>query len=125
MGIQGPSPTATHRGARVHGVSGARAHGVSRDLTHEPVRTGSVRPVDTGVPWARYTPVRTRCSSANFLGSPWARGFGGPCARGHLGLPVLLLLCSVLVRVALGWSSFSLVMLLSFMVVFLFVPNEK
>ena len=78
----------------------------------------------TGVPWARYRPVRTGCSSANFLDSPWARGLGGPCARGHLGLPVLLLLHSVLVRVALGWFLFSLGVLLSLLVVFLFVPNE-
>ena len=69
-----------------------------------------------GVPWARYTPVRMGCSSINFLGSPWARG--------HLGLPVLLLLHSVLVRVALGWFLFSLGVLLSLLVVFLFVPNE-
>ena len=75
-------------------------------------------------PWTRYDPMRTGCSSANFLCSPWARGFGGPCARGRLGLLVLLLLHSVLVHKALGWSSLSLVMLLSFLVVFLFIPKE-
>ena len=80
--------------------------------------------MSTGVPWARYRLVSTGCSSANYLDSPWARGLGGPCARGHLGLPVLLVLHSVLVRVALGWFLFSLGVLLSLLVVFLFVPNE-
>ena len=47
-----------------------------------------------------------------------------PWARGHLGLPVLLLLHYVLVRVALGWFLFFVEVLLSLLVVFLFIPNE-
>ena len=64
----------------MHGVSGARAHGVPRDLTHEPVRTGSAGPVDTGVPWARYTPVRMGASG---LPAWEARGHGVGGARAH------------------------------------------
>ena len=77
-----------------------------------------------GVPWARYTPVRMGCYSANSLCSPWERGLGGPCARGRLGLAVLLRLHSVLICMALGWFSFSLGMLLSFLVMFHFIPKE-
>ena len=59
------------------------------------MRTGQVGPVCTGVPWARYKPVRTGCSSAGFLCRPWAWGLWGPCARG-LG------------SVGTGWAEISL-----------------
>ena len=109
MGIQGPSPTATHRGAPcARGKWSPCARGIQGP---------DARARAHGVPWAQYKPVRTGCSSINSLGSPWARGLGGPCARGHLGLPVLLVLHSVLVRVALGWLLFSLGVLLSLLVV--------
>ena len=83
-----------------------------------------VVPVRTEVPCAWYMPVRTGCYSRSSLCSPWARGLGGPCARGRLEPPVELLFSLFLVHMALGWFSFSLVMLLSFLVMFLFIPKE-
>ena len=83
-----------------------------------------VVPVCMGVPCAQYTPVLTGCYIHSSLCSPWARGLGGPCARGRLGLAVLLLLHSVLISTALGWFSFSLGMLLSLLVMFHFIPKE-
>ena len=78
-----------------------------------PVRTGSVGPVRTGVPWARYKPVRTGCSSASSLCSPCVRGLRGPWARGRLGGAELILLHSFFLLVALGSFSLASGMLLA------------
>lgn len=65
-----------------------------------------VGPVRTGVPWARYNPVRTGFSGASSLSSPCTRGLRGPWARGRLGGAELILLHSFFLLVALGSYSF-------------------
>ena len=87
---------------RAHGVSEARAHGC-------PV--GTVHASAHGVlqrrgPWTRgmvavHTGVRL-FTSRRFLGIPWARGLGGPCARGLLGGATFVLIVTFVFLVALG-----------------------